>query len=165
MLKVYEEGVSYNLFLSKYQRSLYNIRRLKGQPWWEKTETPYKTLYTVLEKNWQQIRDEGLAALNKKNTFQNESENLKDTGDWKQLELFARGQKNVDNCRKCPITCKIIESIPEARTCRRGQSKFSVMHPGTHVWPHCGPTNCRLRAHLGLKVPEFTYIRVAKETR
>uniref|UniRef100_A0A3Q2CVD3 Un-named hu7910 n=1 Tax=Cyprinodon variegatus TaxID=28743 RepID=A0A3Q2CVD3_CYPVA len=30
---------------------------------------------------------------------------------------------------------------------------FSVMQPGTHVWPHTGPTNCRLRMHLGLVIP------------
>uniref|UniRef100_A0A8B9KUS4 Aspartyl/asparaginy/proline hydroxylase domain-containing protein n=1 Tax=Astyanax mexicanus TaxID=7994 RepID=A0A8B9KUS4_ASTMX len=30
---------------------------------------------------------------------------------------------------------------------------FSVMQPGTHVWPHTGPTNCRLRMHLGLIIP------------
>ena len=34
------------------------------------------------------------------------------------------------------------------------QIKFSVMQGGTHVWSHCGPTNCRLRAHLGLIVPD-----------
>ena len=33
------------------------------------------------------------------------------------------------------------------------QVKFSVMDAGTHVHAHSGPTNCRLRAHLGLKVP------------
>uniref|UniRef100_A0A3B4UVR3 Aspartyl/asparaginy/proline hydroxylase domain-containing protein n=1 Tax=Seriola dumerili TaxID=41447 RepID=A0A3B4UVR3_SERDU len=31
---------------------------------------------------------------------------------------------------------------------------FSVMQPGTHVWPHTGPTNCRLRMHLGLVIPK-----------
>lgn len=39
------------------------------------------------------------------------------------------------------------------------------MHPGVHVWPHCGPTNCRIRAHLGLVVPEGPRIRVVNETR
>lgn len=44
--------------------------------------------------------------------------------------------------------------------------KYSVIHPGVHVWPHCGPTNCRIRAHLGLIVPEDgPRIRVANETR
>ncbi|XP_063929190.1 aspartyl/asparaginyl beta-hydroxylase isoform X3 [Zophobas morio] len=164
-MEVYEDGVKHNLFLSKYQRSLYNVAHLKGQPWWKKEETPYAELYTALENNWQKIREEGISVLNKNGLFQSESENLKDTGDWKQFELFARGQKNVNNCKKCPITCRIIESVPDARGCRRGQTKFSVMHPGTHVWPHCGPTNCRLRVHLGLKVPPQTYIRVADEVR
>ncbi|KAH3748956.1 hypothetical protein DPMN_183445 [Dreissena polymorpha] len=39
------------------------------------------------------------------------------------------------------------------------------MHPGVHVWPHTGPTNCRIRAHLGLKVPQGPRIRVGNETR
>ena len=45
------------------------------------------------------------------------------------------------------------------------QVKFSVIHPGTKIWPHCGPTNCRIRAHLGLKVPQGIKIRVAGDTR
>jgi len=59
----------------------------------------------------------------------------------------------------------LIDQMPEASGCRRGQVKFSVMQPGVHVWPHCGPTNCRVRAHLGLVVPEGPRIRVATETR
>jgi len=34
------------------------------------------------------------------------------------------------------------------------------------VWPHCGPTNARLRIHLGLEVPQnCCRIRVKDETR
>lgn len=163
--EVYEEGVKNKVFLSKYQRSLYNVPRLTAKPWWEVQELPYLDLHRHLTQNWQKIKEEGLATLNAKGYFQDESENLRDTGEWKQFELFARGQKNINNCRKCPFTCSIIEKIPEAKNCKRGQTKFSVMHPGTHVWPHCGPTNCRLRVHLGLKVPPKTYIRVAEEIR
>ncbi|CAH0562591.1 unnamed protein product [Brassicogethes aeneus] len=164
-LKLYEHGVKHGVFLSKYQRSLYNVPRLSGKPWWNKNETPYDQLFKELESNWKEIKREGLNILNQKGYFQDESEKLRDKGDWKQFELYARGQKNVENCKKCPITCGIIDSNPSARGCKRGQTKFSVMHPGTHVWPHCGPTNCRLRAHLGLEVPSNTYIRVAEETR
>ncbi|KAL1396198.1 hypothetical protein pipiens_001256 [Culex pipiens pipiens] len=103
--------------------------------------------------------------LNAEGNFKDEAENLRDTGDWKQFELFARGNRIANNCAKAPITCKLVEQFTEARTCKRGQVKFSVMHPGTHVWPHCGPTNCRIRAHLGLKVPSGTYLRVAEQTR
>lgn len=164
-LKVYEDGEANKLFLSKYQRSLYNVDRLTGQPWWDKEQLPYFSFFKLLEDNWQIIRNEGLALLNKDGYFKNEAENLRDFGEWKQLELYSRGVKMKENCKKCPITCKIIESLSDARDCRRGQAKFSVMHPGTHVWPHCGPTNCRLRIHLGLKVPPKTFIRVVNETR
>lgn len=163
--QVYEEGVKNNVFLSKYQRSLYNVNHLTGKAWWNEQDLPYKNLLNVLKNNYKLIRDEGLSVLNEKGYFQDESENLRDTGDWKQFELFARGQKNFENCKKTPYTCKIIQSMAEASGCKRGQTKFSVMHAGTHVWPHCGPTNCRLRIHLGLKVPENTFIRVAEETR
>lgn len=49
--------------------------------------------------------------------------------------------------------------------CKRGQVKFSVMHPGTHVHAHTGPTNCRIRSHLGLVVPEGARLRVANVTQ
>lgn len=163
--KVYEDGVSNQVFLSKYQRSLYNVNRLTGRPWWSKEQTSYTSFFKMLQDNWKLIKNEGMALLNKEGYFKNEAENLRDVGEWKQLELFSRGIKIKENCKKCPFTCKIIETLADAKDCRRGQVKFSVMHPGTHVWPHCGPTNCRLRSHLGLKVPPKTFIRVVNETR
>lgn len=35
-----------------------------------------------------------------------------------------------------------------------GSAFFSLLAPGARLRPHCGPTNARLRAHLGLIVPE-----------
>ena len=41
------------------------------------------------------------------------------------------------------------------------------MDAGTHVHAHSGPTNCRLRAHLGLQVPSdptgLSTLRVADQ--
>nr|CAD7586508.1 unnamed protein product [Timema genevievae] len=165
-LEVYEQGVKEELFLSKYQRSLYNVKRLTAQPWWEPEQTNYSEYFKVIQDNWQVIRAEGMAALEEKHIlFQDEAENLKEIGNWKQLELYVRGRRMDSSCAKVPQTCKLVANFPAARDCRRGQVKFSVMEPGTHIWPHCGPTNCRLRAHLGLVVPSNTYIRVAEETR
>lgn len=163
--EIFRSGAEKRMFLSEYQRSLYNVENLKAQPFWTKEETTYAKALTELEKNWVTIKEEGLKALKAKELFQNETENLRDFGDWKQFDLFLRGTKNTENCAQTPVTCGIIEAFPEAKSCKRGQVKFSVMHPGTHVWPHCGPTNCRLRAHLGLVVPEGTRIRVAEEER
>jgi len=78
--------------------------------------------------------------------------------------LILPGRKDKDNCKRAPVTCALIDQIPDAK-CTRGQVKFSVIQPGVHVWPHTGPTNCRLRAHLGLKIPDGPRIRVGNETR
>lgn len=119
-----------------------------------------------LEQNWITIRDEAQKQLDKKkNSFISEDENLREKGDWKEFNLFVRGKKNEENCHKTPFTCKLIEKIEAAKGCKRGQVKFSLLSPGVHIWPHCGPTNCRIRAHLGLKIPEQVFIRVANETR
>uniref|UniRef100_A0A6E8VPE0 Asp_Arg_Hydrox domain-containing protein n=1 Tax=Anopheles coluzzii TaxID=1518534 RepID=A0A6E8VPE0_ANOCL len=165
-LAVYRKGVQKKLFRSVYQRSLYNVDGLAARPYWTEEQTTYATELELIRARWREVRDEGLKLLTSAGVFVNESENLRDRGDWKQLELFSRGARVERNCARAPYTCRLVEQyFPAARTCKRGQVKFSVMHPGTHVWPHCGPTNCRVRAHLGLRVPPGTYIRVAEETR
>ncbi|XP_023301830.2 aspartyl/asparaginyl beta-hydroxylase isoform X1 [Lucilia cuprina] len=164
-VKVFRKGVNLKLFPSVFQRSLYNEPNLKAQPFWTAKETTYEKFFKKLQDNWLAIKAEGLNILSKIGYYMNESENLKNKGDWKQFELYARGEQRRENCLQAPITCSLIEQFPAARGCRRGQVKFSVMHPGTHIWPHCGPSNCRLRAHLGLVVPSGTRIRVAEEER
>ncbi|XP_046607580.1 uncharacterized protein LOC124298935 [Neodiprion virginianus] len=163
--KIYQSGAKNGLFPSVSQRSLYNVNHLTARPWWTLEETGYKEFFVTLENNWQIIRAEGLGALGKNGHFKNEAENLRDKGKWQQFELYVRGRQISAHCTKTPRTCSLIEGFPAAAGCRRGQIKFSVMYPGTHVWPHCGPTNCRLRAHLGLSGTEGTYIRVGNETR
>ncbi|GFR68195.1 aspartate beta-hydroxylase [Elysia marginata] len=163
---VYQAGEDKSLFLSAWQRSLYNVDGLTSRPWWTVEQTGYTNFFKALKENWKAIRDEGLAQLNAKTgAFQPEDENLRDTGDWKQFTLFQQGRKNKANCEKAPKTCALIEQFPSVEKCTRGQVKFSVMSPGIHVWPHTGPTNCRIRSHLGLVVPQGPLIRVMNETR
>ncbi|XP_077666348.1 aspartyl/asparaginyl beta-hydroxylase isoform X3 [Eretmochelys imbricata] len=163
----YELGHQRGHFASVWQRSLYNVNGLKAQPWWTAKETGYTELVKSLEKTWKLIRDEGLSVMDKgKGLFLPEDENLREKGDWSQFTLWQQGRKNENACKGVPKTCAFLERFPEATGCRRGQIKYSVMHPGTHVWPHTGPTNCRLRMHLGLVIPkEGCRIRCAKENR
>ncbi|XP_074674570.1 aspartyl/asparaginyl beta-hydroxylase isoform X7 [Strix aluco] len=165
--KWYELGYQRGHFASVWQRSLYNVKGLKAQPWWTARETGYTELVKSLEKNWKLIRDEGLAVMDKKRSlFLPEDENLREKGDWSQFTLWQQGRKNENACKSVPKTCTLLERFPEATGCRRGQIKYSIMHPGTHVWPHTGPTNCRLRMHLGLVIPkEGCRIRCAQENR
>lgn len=165
---VFRRGAELGLFRSEYQRSLYNVERLAARPLWTAAETGVtaEAQLAVLAQNWLGIRAEAEQLLVPGGDhFVAETEMLRDRGDWRQYELFARGRRVAANCARAPLTCKIIDGFAAARTCTRGQVKFSVMQPGTHVWPHCGPTNCRLRAHLGLRVPRQTFLRVASRWR
>ena len=44
-------------------------------------------------------------------------------------------------------------------------AKFSVLSPGAHIAPHCGPSNARLRAHVTLRHAGGAALRVAREER
>ncbi|XP_016985387.1 aspartyl/asparaginyl beta-hydroxylase isoform X3 [Drosophila rhopaloa] len=166
-LDVYKKGVAKGFFASLYQRSLYNEPRLKAQSFWQSKETGYERQLEKLQLHWRAIRDEGMALLGKSGYFEDEAEQLRDQGVWQQFELYAQGRRVKDNCRRTPITCSLLQEFSESSGCRRGQVKFSVMQAKTHVWPHCGPTNCRLRAHLTLVAPEpeKTSLRVAEQER
>nr|XP_016930147.1 aspartyl/asparaginyl beta-hydroxylase isoform X3 [Drosophila suzukii] len=166
-LEVYRKGVAKGFFTSLYQRSLYNEPSLKAQPFWQPKETGYERQLDRLQLHWRAIRDEAVALLGESGFFQDEAEQLRDKGVWQQYELYAQGRRVKDNCRRTPITCGLLQEFPESSGCRRGQVKFSVMQATTHVWPHCGPTNCRLRAHLTLVAPEpeKTSLRVAEQER
>lgn len=75
-----------------------------------------------MEKNWLAIRNEALSLLSDTlKGFEPEGEGLKDTGDWQQFNLFLRGQKVVQNCLRAPRTCDLINNIPKAAKCKRGQ--------------------------------------------
>jgi aspartate beta-hydroxylase len=77
----------------------------------------------------------------------------------------ARGVRNEDLCRACPTTAKLLDEIPLCKAF--GFAMFSGMEPHTHIAPHCGSSNLRLRYHLGLDVPEpdRSWLRVGTEKR
>nr|XP_034833423.1 aspartyl/asparaginyl beta-hydroxylase-like [Maniola hyperantus] len=160
--EVHKRGAALGHFLSPAQRSLYNVPRLRSRPWWPVEETPYVNLARALERSWRDILKEGEAA---KELYEKEKEGLKERGEWTQLDVFVRGAEIPGRCARAPVTCSIVRSEAAAARCRRGQVKFSAMEAGTHVRAHVGPTNCRLRMHLGLSNTKNTYIRVDKETR
>jgi aspartate beta-hydroxylase len=45
-------------------------------------------------------------------------------------------------------TSRPIQKLP------KGSIEISTLLPGSHIKPHCGPTNHRLRIHLGLVIPK-----------
>jgi tetratricopeptide (TPR) repeat protein len=98
--------------------------------------------------------------------FYHDSEGLVRDGQWRIFHFYERGKKHQANCARCPVITEIIERHDEAIRAPGGLIYISRMVPGTHIVPHIGPTNLRLRSHLGIHVPEGDCrLRVGGETR
>lgn len=118
-----------------------------------------------LEQNYPRIRAELDGVLDPAgHGFLPVEEPLLGHGDWKQVTFYEGGQRFTDACERFPVTAGIIEGIPEASMAGPGVVTLSWLHPGTHIMPHCGSSNSKLRVHLGLRVPPGTRMRVGSET-
>mmetsp|Transcript_1875 Transcript_1875/g.2418 ORF Transcript_1875/g.2418 Transcript_1875/m.2418 type:complete len:274 (+) Transcript_1875:40-861(+) len=120
-----------------------------------------------LEENWQTIRNEFLAVNSalihpwpEHNLYKQQGEEGKG---WDVFGLYAFGKKHYRNSKLCPVTCKIVESIPGMST-----AAFSILNPHSKIIPHVGYygySDVVLRCHLGLIVPphpELCYLRVGQ---
>jgi beta-hydroxylase len=109
----------------------------------------------TLETNWQAIRaelDEVLKDTEALPNFQDISADqatITDDDRWKTFFLYGFGFKAEGNCRRCPETTRLVESVPGMKT-----AFFSVLSPRKHIPDHRGPYKGVLRYHLGLQVPE-----------
>ncbi|BAT55574.1 putative hydroxylase [Nostoc sp. NIES-3756] len=112
----------------------------------------------ILESNWLLIREE-LTNLQQGKFIPWTEKFLYNQG-WDVFGLYAFGKKLEDNCRLCPETTKLVESISGLTT-----AGFSCLAPGTHILPHEGYTSAVLRCHLGLIIPNNCAIRVGNQTK
>ena len=133
---------------------------LELRPWHDASDFP---LAGYLEAHFAEIRDEVLALEPAR--FHRESERIGRTGDWDVAFFYERGRRREEVCEACPVTTRGIETMPAMRTAG-GLIYVSRMRPGTHIQPHRGPTNLRLRCHLGITVPDGDCaLRVGDDTR
>uniref|UniRef100_A0A915BAZ3 Aspartyl/asparaginy/proline hydroxylase domain-containing protein n=1 Tax=Parascaris univalens TaxID=6257 RepID=A0A915BAZ3_PARUN len=164
--EVYSVGAKIGLFLSPYQRSLYNYYGLTARPWWSLEQTTYARHLKNVERQWTIIREEALRVLETNPTlYITENEHLTIGGQWLAYNLYYGGIWNNSNCRRTPKTCDILAEFKESSNGSKSQMKISLLTSGTRIWPHCGYSNCRLQAQMGLVVPSEARIRVADETR
>ena len=87
--------------------------------------------------------------------------------------LVHGGKRHAPHCEQCPTLAKLLTDAAsplrtEAAAMVVGSCFFSRMQPGTHLRAHCGPTNLRLRVHIGMDVPQDSgrwRLRVGDEVR
>ncbi|KAF0022286.1 hypothetical protein F2P81_025462 [Scophthalmus maximus] len=85
-------------------------------------------------------------------------------GQWWTYYLVNQGTPLVLNVRRCPRAWRVLGQL---RTFIAnnvfGNACFSVLTPGALITEHYGPTNVRLRCHLGLRVPPSCELVVGGE--
>jgi len=130
----------------------------------------------ALEENWDLILDEFNDIAMSKNALsvvgagdrgsgQDDHRVVGPGSKWTEYVLFGSGSSKGD----APATKTLLEQhVPDAVSLAKqggGEIIFSRLAPGSYIQSHCGPTNFRLTAHLGLIVPESPdcKIRVAEE--
>lgn len=142
-----------------FQRPRNFLPGLTARPWHEATDFGWTSL---VEESAEMIRDELVGLLGEK-AFVPYRRDLALQGEWTTYMLWSFGLPFRDNLIRCPKTAGLLESLPFSLTA--GLTYFSALGPGTRVAPHCGPTNTRLRCHLGVLVPDGCGIRVGSASR
>ena len=133
---------------------------LSRRPWHEADAFP---IVQELEAKFSTIRQE-IAALPEVG-YHNESERIERTGAWDVFMLYERGRRVDENCLQCPSIASIIDRHDCVKTLA-GLIYISRLKAGTRIAAHRGPTNIRLRCHLGIFIPESSCgIEVGGETR
>ena len=83
-----------------------------------------------------------------------------DRGDWNVFYLELHNMDFEAHRERCPVTCGVLERIPQTY----GHAFFSSTACNTHITDHNGPTAKKLRCHLPLLCPaEGCRIRVGDE--
>ena len=119
---------------------------------------------SALEAAFTTIRSEieGLAAAEYSPELES---HLMNHGAWDVFNFYERGRRNETNRTRCPTISRIIDGHDTLRTLA-GVQYASRLSPGAHIRAHRGPTNIRMRCHLGIHVPDGDCaIRVGDQTQ
>lgn len=115
----------------------------------------------VLESSFPVIQDEFSRLVEAGSTFSTVYRAQTSTGEWAASYLWAFGKKVEETCRLCPETARILSSIPGVS--EFGTSMYSGLAPHTHIAPHYGYSNAKLRCQLPLRVPGRCKLKVGEQ--
>jgi aspartate beta-hydroxylase len=85
---------------------------------------------------------------------------------WSAWFFWKDGERQDENCARCPATAALLEALPLLDLPAKGPTAmFSILEPHTRIPPHTGSNNVRTTVHLPLVVPEGCSFRVGSQTR
>jgi len=111
-----------------------------------------------LEQNWQAIFDEYQQVCEDQGPPPNYAHVA--AGSWGTFDMISQGKPNPALAARCPATITTVNQLPLV-----DMVTFSTLAPGTHLKPHYGPTNVKLRHQLCIENAEGARIRVGDQWR
>ena len=129
--------------------NVFYVPNLQASPWWDISS--FKLDVKLLENNCRQICDEMCELYYDDAQCHNGwTSNITAEGSWNTYYFYNQGQEIISNCDRCPKTYQVIKQLTCFMDgCVFGNALFSVLDPGSFITEHCGPTNIRIRCHLG----------------
>jgi hypothetical protein len=133
---------------------------IDNSPWFDPGRFP---ICAALEESFAEVKREVLALP--RGNFYQDSEQIPGAGEWNICPLMVMARKNSTIAALLPTTMGIAESHGAIQTLTGGMF-VSILKPGTIIAGHRGPTNTRIRCHLGIQIPSGDCgIEVAGERR
>lgn len=147
------------------QRPSHLVEGLRAVPWWRVADVPV-VQHLLAPAPLRALIAEGRALLaGHRAAFRPYYSPALTEGNWTDVTLALSGTRQPGAVH-APQSYAYWESLGEdAVTMVTGSAYFSVLSPGARLRPHCGPTNVRLRVHIGLAVPNGATMRVGNESR
>ncbi|CAL4067589.1 unnamed protein product, partial [Meganyctiphanes norvegica] len=148
---------------SSYQKpTLFHLQQLAANPFWNDFDV-FKLETGLLQLNYKIIVTEFtrvFQALQNGDTWGWKLNDIK-KGHWCIFPFIDQGVLNESNCRRCPNIASLLDNLPSImKDCVFGNACFSLLYPDSCISPHYGPTNIRLRCHLGLHCPKGSWLDV-----
>ena len=146
--------VGQNMLNHAYQTPGHLVHGITAKAWWD---AALFNATRILQNHFEDIREETISALRRglREKYGNEHDDR--MHGWSEIMFIQdmRGFNSNLNSDKMPKIAALLEqNLPEATSHPWGSIKLSVLSPGTYIPLHCGPTNTRIRLHLGVYVPE-----------
>lgn len=111
--------------------------------------------------DWDAFRREARGLVRSRQGFKTVHRGFTGTGAWAGAYLWVHGRPVEETCSLCPRLAEFLASTPGAT--EFGTAFLSALSAGSHVTPHCGSTNAKLRVQLPIVVPESCYLRVGQQ--
>lgn len=154
-------AVKQGIWNDPLQRPLHFVPSLPAVPSYDRRRFP---VTSYLERHFAAIREEVIRVSDPRASgFTPVEEPLLRQGGWDQVMFYEAGQRFPRAASLFPKTADIIDRLPDDVRLA-GVAMLSWLHPGSHIVPHCGHTNARLRIHLGIRTPPDALIRVKDRT-